>query len=215
MEGPEIPAARALRVPAVPGAAPRRVPWRLWVGLHFDLWAQGGWLFAALAAVLWAGVLAPLRWSLDEDYMMALFFTGAFMAGGVALVVGRAVIAQRRVHLLRRGELVAGRVVSRSVIVQMEGDGQSFRLVLEYTVGGRVHRIGHVTEEQERFEEGAEEPMLFDPARPQLATPMTDLPGSARFGDDGAFVVERGLPIGLILPAIACAAVCVALVRQL
>jgi hypothetical protein len=191
------------------------VPWRLWIGLHFDLWSQGGWLVVALAALLWGGVLAPLRWSLDEDYMMALFFTCASMAGGVALLVARAVIAHRRLHLLRRGEPVAGRLVSRSAIPQVEGDVPSYRLVFEYTVGGRVHRIAHVTDAQERFEDGAEQPMLFDPARPHLATPIEDLPGMARFDADGAFVVERGLPFGLILPALACAALCLALVRQL
>jgi hypothetical protein len=139
------------------------------------------------------------------------------VALGFALV--QWAVGRRAVRLLRFGVETRGRLVRRESggFASRRGSPVFQHLVFAYQVAdGRTFETFITPLEPALVTDDADEPMLYDPRAPQVATPLDHLPGGPRIGPGGELQARPGLGVtALILPLVSAGLALATVVRML
>lgn len=94
----------------------------------------------------------------------------------------------RNLRVVRRGELVRGRLVDKSPTNTTINNRRVFKLTFEFLDrGGNAHRTSIKTHHPEKLEDDAEELLFYDPAHPEHACARDAMPGGVSVNADGSF----------------------------
>lgn len=128
-----------------------------------------------------------------------------FPAIGLGLVAWQVVSGLGKRRLLRYGLETRGKLVAKSETSIHVDNKPMFELTFEYEVGGRTYRFTVETNNPSRLVDDEQEPMLYDPRRPEHATTLDNLPGGPKITDNGRIlaksritVLEVVFPLGII-----------------
>jgi hypothetical protein len=140
----------------------------------------------------------------DQAGWTVIFAPIGLIAIGLVLVIWTRRAAAEDVRLLRFGLPTTGtRVPTRKGRIMV--DRHHYVFTFEYVVNGRTHRVEITPYSPEPLADDAAEPMVYDPADPDNATALDDLPGRPRIRDDGTLAADVGFIYHLlVLPAGAC-----------
>ncbi len=150
-----------------------------------------------------------------------------FGAGGVVtglfpligLVLGAVSVLQgvRACRLLRYGRVARAKIILREQTRMHVNEKPVVKFTFEFSIRAsnklfgyrespegelRTVRFVHRTHETLPLEDDAEEPILYDPERPESAYPMDGLPSRIVVDDDGRLHPGSGVARTLVLPAI-------------
>jgi hypothetical protein len=121
---------------------------------------------------------------------------------GLALIAGGVRKGALRVRLLREGVPVEGRVAGQSPTgTEIMGRAQ-YKVAIAFTARGDLHESATVrTTHPEELAIGPGATVLYDPADPRRALPISAFPGQVRDDGRGGFVGGRARSF-LVLPAV-------------
>lgn len=136
---------------------------------------------------------------------------------GAVFIVFATLSGFRRNHLLRYGLLATGKLLGRERTNVTVNDQPVWKLTFEYVArDGRRHEASASSTDTSRLEDDAQEPLLYDPARPELAYVLDEAPARPQFEPNGE-IRGRLLPglLSAIIPGIVIAANVLALAFKL
>ncbi|MGD8453007.1 MAG: DUF3592 domain-containing protein [Phycisphaerae bacterium] len=131
---------------------------------------------------------------------------GMFPLTGVGFLVVGLWGGLRAGRLLRHGRLSAGRLVAKKRTSARVNGRRVYKLKFAFVAeDGLTYEAVARTNQPETLEDEDEKLLLYDPARPQQAVLLDNLPGRPRFDDTGEMAPGNPAPtVGvLILPALA------------
>jgi hypothetical protein len=144
-----------------------------------------------------------------------VFIVLLFPVVGLCLALPQLRTGRVATRLLRHGVQTRGRLVEKRATSTSLDDDPIYELTFEYEVGGIQHRAAVKTLSPALLEDDAEEPMLYDPQDPSIATPLDHLPGEPRIASDGTLLAIPGIAVHVLVMPIATAGLVVATVAQL
>ncbi len=101
-------------------------------------------------------------------------------------------------RLLTLGEQTTGKLKSKERTNTKVNKKPVYKLTFEFnTLEGMTYETLVKTHETGKFEDEAEEPLLYDPVRPSYAVMLDDLPGNPRINENGN--IQAGSASGTIL----------------
>jgi len=119
---------------------------------------------------------------------------------GALFIVFATLSGFRRNHLLRHGLLSTGKLLGRERTNVTVNDRPVWKLTFEYLArDGQRHEATASTTDTARLEDEAQEPLLYDPARPSVAYVLDEAPARPQFESNGDL---RGRPLPGLLSAI-------------
>jgi len=112
---------------------------------------------------------------------------------GLCLIIAGIRKAIKACRLLAIGEQATGRLKSKVKTSMTVGGGRHgrggkpvYKLTFEFTTPqGHKYHVLAKTHEVEKFEDEAEEPLLYDPMCPSYGVMLDDLPGGPRIAENG------------------------------
>ena len=160
------------------------------------------------------GIVGGLREGLTAFSLPWLALPGAFIFSvAAAAFCGRWAFRWSRLQLdqLVNWPLCHGKLISKVMI--SDGDSEISRMKFEYEVGGRKYTNISDMNSASALEDEAEEPLLYDPAKPSRSMLVDELPASIILDESGGLSSRRpfmgyfyaSLPL-LLLAAMAAAA---------
>jgi hypothetical protein len=138
-----------------------------------------------------------------------------FPVVGLWLALSQLRTGRMATRLLRHGVPTRGRLVEKRETSASIDENLIFELTFEYEVGGIQHRTAVKTLSPAPLEDDAEEPMLYDPQDPSIATPLDHLPGEPRIASDGTLLAIPGIAVHVLVMPIVTAGMVVATALQL
>jgi hypothetical protein len=138
-----------------------------------------------------------------------------FPVVGLCLALPQLRTGRVATRLLRHGVQTRGRLVEKRATSTSLNDDPVYELTFEYEVGGTRYQAAVKTLSPAPLEDDAEEPMLYDPQDPSIATPLDHLPGEPRIASDGTLLAIPGIAVHVLVMPIATAGLSVATVLQL
>ena len=147
----------------------------------------------------------------------AVSFVLLFPAVGLALAIGGVRWGSRRVRLLRDGVLTTGVLTHKRATNTRVNNRRVFELTFEFTAqNGQRCEAKARTSITDRLEDERQEPLLYNPNRPEDAVMLDEASSRPRFDESGGLM---GRPIAalfaMILPALVIAANVLALLVKL
>ena len=174
---------------------PRRVPTPLWLKLVLgSMVAQTGWMIMAAFSI---GV--RFQDKLPRSWAAVMVLIGCSPLFAIA-----AFRARRQLQLLRRGVETTGKLVDKSRV--QRGKTHEIHYTFQYvSADGEQHFNTTISDSSvAALEDNAAEPMVYDPERPDRATPLDHLPGSPAISDSGELVARNPRLIWIsIAPSVA------------
>ncbi|TBR20536.1 hypothetical protein EPO15_12865 [bacterium] len=99
----------------------------------------------------------------------------------------------RGIRLLRRGMTASGKLVSKEATNTSINKQRVYELTFEFTAAdGKRYRAKASTHEPDTLEDDREEPLLYDPADPNISVLLDDLPGRPRLDDESVTRTRDG-----------------------
>jgi len=147
----------------------------------------------------------------------AIILVSIFPLIGLLIVIFATRYGTRRAQLLRDGVLTTGVLKSKRPTNTTVNNRRVFELTFEFTSrDGRKYEATARSSITDRLEDEREEPLLYDPEKPEAAVLLDDAPSRPQFDETGALA---GRPVAallsMILPAIVIAANTLALLSRL
>lgn len=187
------------------GGPDRDVP--LAARLHFlfgGFYNQFGWLWFGFTMIHFRVFLFGPVPSQQVPWPLYLVIGGFPLIGLTFMTIGLRK-GLRGVRLLRRGMTATGRLVSKQPTNTRINKQTVYELTFEFTAGdGKRYKAKASTHEPKSLEDDAAEPLLYDPADPNVSIMLDDLPGRPRIDDTSVTRTQDGsvLPV-LFVPALA------------
>ena len=147
----------------------------------------------------------------------AVMFVLLFPLVGLALIVFGMRWGSKRARLLREGIFTTGVLKSKTATNTRVNNRRVYELIFEFTArDGRRCEAKARTSMTDRLQDEREEPLLYNPDKPEDAVMLDDGPGRPRFDESGMLV---GRPVAalfsMILPALVIVANVLALLVKL
>jgi hypothetical protein len=147
----------------------------------------------------------------------AVMFVLLFPLVGLALIIFGLRWGSKRSRLLREGVFTTGVLKSKTATNTRVNNRRVYELIFEFTArDGRRCEAKARTSMTDRLQDEREEPLLYNPEKPEDAVMLDDGPGRPRFDETGMLV---GRPVAalfsMILPALVIVANVLALMVKL
>jgi hypothetical protein len=109
----------------------------------------------------------------------------------------RGLVAAR---LLRHGNLASGRLVSKEPTGSSVNEQRVYKLVFEFAAeDGSIRQVATSTHDTARLEDELDEPLVYDPGRPDSAVLLDSLPGTPRIDVQGQIAPLRLITVVWVL----------------
>jgi Protein of unknown function (DUF3592) len=146
-----------------------------------------------------------------------IVFVSIFPLIGLGIVYGATRYGSKRARLLRDGVFTTGTLKAKRPTNTTVNNRRVFELVFEFTArDGRKCEATARSSITDRLEDERQEPLLYDPEKPETAVLLDDAPTRPKFDDTGAMVARPLAALfAMILPAIVIMANTLALLSRL
>ena len=141
-------------------------------------------------------------------FSAAALFVLIFPAIGLGIVIAATRWGNRRGRLLRDGVFTTGVLKSKRATNTTVNKRRVYELSFEFTArDGRKFEAKARTSDTARLEDEREEPLLYDPEKPEDAVMLDEAPTRPQFDDTGALMARPTAAfLAMIIPAIVIAA---------
>jgi len=128
---------------------------------------------------------ARIRGMRTNVFSPAVLFVMLFPLTGLGLVVFALSRGAKACRLLRDGIPAIAKLIAKQATRVKENKRTVYKLTFEFQTGdGRAARATARTNSPEKFQD-ADEPLVYDPEKPDRAVMLDNLPGEPHIGEDG------------------------------
>ena len=129
-----------------------------------------------------------------------VLFVVLFPVIGLCLMLSGFRKGRKAVRLLANGEQAFGVLKSKEATNTRINNRRVYKLTFEFTDQiGQTNEVTAKTHEPEHLQDDAEEPLLYDPVRPNWATLLDHLPGAPRIDEMGQIQTQSPIRSLLVL----------------